>query len=497
MPQVKYPRSKIKVLKADADWLSIYPRSANPSYGSFPPKQVEYLDIYVKQHGCKTVVLETHYIDHAFMHDDAIYYVRSLRSYPNFTKRLHFFTRKFDDKWWREILDRAGRGEHLEIQKTLQDCYLGFSIVRPLPDSPVGRTVLPPPEGKEGLFETTRLHNVHLAGFTLEINGVPFQSQDQGVSACATTALWSSLDSVAMKEAITVSSPASITESATRYPHQEGRPFPNEGLTVRQLCEATLSAGFAPIVIRSNSFEQDKREIFDYTQSGFAPVLALLPENGTGGGHAVCCVGLRSDPPEAQTQQNIMYREVSSGLSGLFIHDDRLGPYALAKLSPLTVNNSGEIRTLVSIEWPDEKPVDNWYLHSILVPVPKKLRLTFLRLRRVGHIVAQIIGVVLNEPRTTINYRFVVSHRYVKQLYEFGLSSEGLYQAVCGVALSRYVGVIEIANPAGPILDFLVDSTEKNSDSAILACIMRSKFSESELRLFENLVKTLGVTGIR
>ena len=497
MSKVEYPCPEIQVLNADADWLSVYPRPAEISYDYWPPIQVQYLDVYLKQYGCQTVVIEKHYIDHAFMHDDAIYYVRSLRSYPNFSERLHFFTRNFDEKWWREIVDKAGREQHSEIQKTLQDCYLGFSVIRPLPDSPVGRTVLPPPEDSEFSFETTRLHKVHLAGFTLKVNGVPFQSQDQGVSACATTALWSALDCVATKEAITVSSPASITESATRYPHQEGRPFPNEGLTVRQLCEATLSAGFSPIVIRSDTLEQDKHEIFYYTQSGFAPVLALIPANGNGAGHAVCCVGLQSGPPKAQTQHDFMYREVSSGLNGLFIHDDRLGPYAFAKLSPLTDINTKKIRTLVSIEWPDKKPLDNWYLHSILVPVPKKLRLTISQLQTVGVLVAQFIGGTMKQPLTTINCRFVASHAYVKQIYEFGLSSKGLYKAVCGTVLSRYIGVIEIANPAGPVLDVVVDSTEKNPSSAILACIMRSEFPKNGLQIFESIAKWLGVNGIR
>ena len=497
MPQIEYPRPEIQVLNADADWLRAYPRPAKISYDYWPPVQVQYLDVYLKQYGCQTVVIEKHYVDHAFMQDEAIYYVRSLRSYPNYTERLHFFTRKFDEEWWREIVDKAGCEQHTEIQKILQDCYLGFSVIRPLPDSPVGRTVLPPPENNEFSFETIRTHKVHLAGFTLEVNGVPFQSQDQGVSACATTALWSALDCVATKESITISSPASITESATRYPHQEGRPFPNEGLTVRQLCEATLSAGFSPIVIRSDVLEQDKHEIFSYTQSGFAPVLALIPANGNGPGHAVCCVGFQSGQPKAQIDPDFKYREISSGLNGLFIHDDRLGPYAFARLSQLTDINSGKIRTSVSIEWPDKKPFDNWYLHSILVPVPKKLRLTISRLKTVGALVAQFIGETMNQPLTTINCQFVASHAYIKQIYNFGLSKEGLYQAVCGTVMSRYVGIIEIANPTGPVLDIVVDSTEKNPSSAILACIMRSEFPKNGSRVFDAIAKWLGVVGIQ
>ena len=292
-------------------------------------------------------------------------------------KRLHFFKQSFDYASWREMIDRAGRGEHSIIQDNLQACYLGFSVVRPLPNSPIGRTVLPAISLRDPLdtvssFPTTRRHNVHLAGFSLHVDGVPFQSQDQGVSACATTALWSALDCLAATEEITVSSPASITESATRYPLQEGRPFPNEGLTVRQICEATRVAGFSPLVIHSQSIADDTLQISSYARSGFAPVLALVSAEGGRTGHAVCCVGLRNGPTTPQTNPACKFREASSGLRGIYIHDDRLGPYAFAGLAPLT-DQSGVIRTCVSIEWPDAQPDESWLLHAIVVPVPQKL----------------------------------------------------------------------------------------------------------------------------
>ena len=497
----QYPPLKIDVLSAGTAFQTLYVRPPGISPNRWPPPQAEYLQVYLKEIGCQTVIVENHYIDRVFMHDDAIYYVRSLRSYPNFTKRLHFFKQAFDCTRWSEMIGLAGRGEHSAIQAHLQTCYLGFSVIRPLPDSPVGRTVLPAispraPIETASSFETTRRHNVHLAGFSLHVDGVPFQSQDQGVSACATTALWSALDCVAATEEITVSSPASITEAATRYPLQEGRSFPNEGLTVRQICEATRAAGFSPLVIQGKSIADDAVQIFSYARSGFAPVLALLATDGGRAGHAVCCVGLRNGPPQPQTDPTRMFREASSRLRGLYIHDDRLGPYAFAGLSQLTDTNSSKVHTCVSIEWPDAKPVEQWFLHAIVVPVPQKLRLTISRLRKVGLYVAHVIGQLFAEPQTTLDCRFELSRTYTKRIYEFALSSQGLYRAVCGTVLSRYIGLIEIAGPAGPLLDVVVDSTETNSESALLACIKRSGFPNTRIRLFEAFAKHLGVIGI-
>src|SRR5207244_1667500 len=120
-----------------------YPSPAWQQPEQWPPTQAEYLRVYLKESGCKTVVVEQHYIDRVFMHDDAVFYVRNLRSYPNFTKRLHFFTEEFDQNQWKLMIACAGNGRHAEIEARLQQHYCGFSVVRPLPDSPVGRTLLP------------------------------------------------------------------------------------------------------------------------------------------------------------------------------------------------------------------------------------------------------------------------------------------------------------------------------------------------------------------
>ncbi len=499
-----YPICKIDVLTVEAAFETQYVRPAGFEPDTWPPRQAQYLKVYLEEIGCKTVIVEHHYIDRVFMHDNAIYYARSLRSYPNHTKRLHFFACNFDAAQWRTMLDRAAGGAFDQIQKSLQDGYLGFSVIRPLPGCPVGRTVLPAratraPADSESYFKTVRRHNVHLAGFTLRVEGVPFQSQDQGVSACATTALWSALDCVSAAEEVTMSSPASITESATRYPLQEGRPFPTEGLTVRQICEATRAAGFSPLVIHANDISDDALQIFSYIRSGFAPVLALIPTKNGESGHAVCCSGLRMGVVTPRTDPDVNFREASTSLRGVYIHDDRLGPYAFAELTPFTVqtDEGPAVRTRVAIEWPDAMPSDlNWLLHAIIVPVPQKLRLTLSRLRRLGPAIAEAIGVAFAEPQTTLDCRYELARIYTNRAYKFGLSTDGLYQLLCGIPLSRYLGLIEISGPGGPILDIVVDSTETNAESSVLACVKRGAFPPGTEAVFLTVAKYLGTDAI-
>ena len=90
MSGCQYPSLEIDVLSAEAAFQTLYARP--PGLAVDPgPLQAEYLQVYLKEIGCQTIIVENHYIDRVFMHDNAVYYVRSLRSYPNFTKRAISF----------------------------------------------------------------------------------------------------------------------------------------------------------------------------------------------------------------------------------------------------------------------------------------------------------------------------------------------------------------------------------------------------------------------
>src|SRR5580704_5146146 len=151
-------------LTLEQAFISAYPAPPGRLVDDWPPQQAKYLRVYLNEIGCKTVVIEQHYVDRVFMQDEAVYYVRNLRNYPNYTRRLHFFTEQFDLDKWKAMIARAGRGEHAVIQDQLQNWYRGFSVVRPLPDCPVGRTVLPAfptrePPGSTSAFEALHSHS--------------------------------------------------------------------------------------------------------------------------------------------------------------------------------------------------------------------------------------------------------------------------------------------------------------------------------------------------
>ena len=137
--------------------------------------------------------------------------------------------------------------------------------------------------GRRREFGGSREYVVHLGGFELHVEGLAFQQQDRGVSACATTVL--------------VGYPSGRSHGGTsrydtRSDHRGCVPLLSSGRTVNQVCEAIRAGGLAPIVIPATSPERDRAQLLGYMRSGLAPVLAAETLS-TREGHAVCAVGVK------------------------------------------------------------------------------------------------------------------------------------------------------------------------------------------------------------
>jgi hypothetical protein len=502
-----YPSQAVHVIEFPADLSSLFPKPVGLVEDSWPPIQLTYLSSYLSQLGCKSVVIEDHYVDRDYIDDMALFYSRSLRAYPNYCYRLHFFATAMDQARFRSLVTENDSGKHDQAQGFFQSAYLGFSVVKPLAGAPLGRTVLHTfPEktgaGERRLFGGLRRYEIHLSGFDLSISGLAFQQQDQGVSACATTALWSALHKVAPDEGLALPTPASITVSASRYVLEDGRSLPSAGLSIYQICEATRAAGLAPLLIQSVTLDHDRAQILAYAASGFTPVLAIQPFTG-GDGHAVCAVGVKLGDIAPGTDPNLNYRDAASAVRGVYIHDDRLGPYASASLDSCTMPpntaNAGEIRTRLTIRWPGQPVVFNEaMLKAILVPVPPKLRLTVARMRGLAAAIAQACAQLLPQYKdmVTMNCLYRRGTAYRAGAFAYNLGEEGLYALLCGIALSRYLGVVEIGSPDGPLLDLLIDATETQANPSVLACVKRSAWPAAAQNKVQLLAKTLGAVPI-
>ena len=500
----EYPAQSIGVFAFPAvasDFPSLFPVPPGLVESQWPPTQLTYLGVYLGALGCRTIVHETHYVDKDYIEDAALFYSRSLRSYPNYCQRLHFFSAEITEAQFRASVI-ATEGTREEVQARLQAAYLGFTVVRPLPSAPVGRTVLKTfgpttVAGEARRFGAIRRYSVHFAGFVLHVDGLAFQQQDRGVSACATTALWCAIQKVAPMEGLSLVSPATITEAASRYLLAGGRSLPSEGLTVHQISEASRAAGLAPVLVRSVSPEHDRAQLLAYLSSGFAPVLALqeLKAGGAlGEGHAVCAVGLKIGNVRPQANPVLSYLDAGSAVEGVYLHDDRLGPYSSAQIFAYTLQVGAGTRLVTGLEirWPDKVTYETSMLTAIVVPVPNKLRLTVTRMRALGLQLADSVGQLLPSFSrvVTLGCRYELGTRYRERAGTFGLSNDALYRLSCETVLSRYVGLIELHAADGPILDVVLDATESGANPAVLACVQRRSLPAAETALLAALFKT-------
>ena len=191
----------------------------------------------------------------------------------------------------------------------------------------IGRTIIKtyPPDvnGNRRVFVTSR-YNVSLFGFPLAIESLPFQTQDEGVSKCATIALWSALQPLIDTFDIIRHSPAEITEVSTSFPTL-ARKYPSQGLAWEQMAEYIRSLGLdiEPIDAQYENEDTIQTAIMLYVNAGYPLIAALQIYKGSGefdGRHAAVISGYRQDN--------------NGNLKEIYVHDDQICPYCKTLPSP-------------------------------------------------------------------------------------------------------------------------------------------------------------------
>ncbi|MFA5364447.1 MAG: hypothetical protein WC325_04610 [Candidatus Bathyarchaeia archaeon] len=207
--------------------------------------QAKYLIDYLNTINAETCICEK-YIDKDYLVDFQKFYCRSFKPYPRFTDRFHFFQEKIDETKFSELVEK----NDINGLKKLFASYLGFIIKKPVSDEfgneLIGRTMLqtyPKKDqyGNDRCFIVNE-NEVCLFGVPLKIKSVPFQMQDQRVSACATISLWTTLHALSELFDIPKSSPSEITEISTSF-ISKYRNFPQGGLTIGQMLKCIRSMG--------------------------------------------------------------------------------------------------------------------------------------------------------------------------------------------------------------------------------------------------------------
>src|SRR6266516_318213 len=75
-----------------------FSRAEEPAFAKPEPfRQLEYVERYVRDMGCKALIVEPHCVDRDYIEDHSLFYSRSFRGYPNHCRRIHFFRRSPED----------------------------------------------------------------------------------------------------------------------------------------------------------------------------------------------------------------------------------------------------------------------------------------------------------------------------------------------------------------------------------------------------------------
>lgn len=389
-----------------------------------------------------------------------------------------------------------------ECENISESQYLGFSVIKDLKGTPVGRTVMkcyksdPANRDFKRRFSCTKKYVVHFCGCELNVDGLAFQQQDIGVSACATTALWSALQKTADVDPIAAMTPVQITRLATQYSLPSGRPLPSEGLDIAQMCSAVQAAGASPNLFRVNEDHLQARYILrSAILSGFAPVLAM--KHPSLGGHAVVAVGLKEK--QLGTPLNVHFHQHS--VTGLYIHDDRLGPNLRCNYKlPTTLNKPLGL----DIELRDSGDVEEWELLYVLVPMHPKIRLSFANVEQLA---ADIVTELLALHESYIKGKFSVDnhplafdiqiHRCFKYVEKLIFEKNGIDTAHIGrisanISPARYLAIIRVSGPFFSQFDLVIDSTGTITNPHYLAVIPTESGSEGSEMVGRYIAKVIG-----
>ncbi len=448
------------------------------------PDQVKYLFSYLSAPGARarSFIVESPYVDRHYLEEYTGYYASALRAPPPRATRIHALSCELDDAGLNAWLEEA-KGDYEAVRTRIQEAYLGFVVVRPLPSAPIGRTVLRPYGDRPSRFfaVASMPHRVHLAGFELEVEGVPFQQQDQAVGACATTALWSALSRVTRADGGRAATPLAVTAAATKY-LLHGRVLPaSAGLDLNQIIGAIRELGYSPHALSckdGRDHGEFELALKCYLRSGI-PVILRIRHVGADEAHAITVVGFReSDEEEPVDDITLKLGEGhalrSTGLSRLYVHDDRLGPYARSKWVPVEKDERPALQ-LMPGQPGFEKFAVKANVWGAIAPLYPKLRLTAEDL--IGYagevlpLMSQLAGQEQRD-RLKVDPRFMLGGQYLREVYGLDIAPSRARAFAMTALLSRYVGVIRFSLDDRWFADVLCDTTDIRRDVPLSAPVL-------------------------
>ncbi len=255
--------------------------------------------------------------------------------------RAHFFTEPLPP----DLGDLSG----------LQDAYRGYSVLRPMPWAPVGRTMIAPPPELDRAVACYATEEVDILGWPFRIVSMPFVSQDGQYLRCAHAVMWMVFQQAHLQQGLPRRTPFEVHDAALGGVIVN-RQVPSDGLSVHQMLGGMTALGLSPALV---SLPQD---IISNASSEFLSLFAIvsryincnLPPVIVSNLHAWVCVAYTREPSSGHSRLT------------LYRHDDAVGPY-------------------IKVDDPFNEPHpahQPWA--SALLPLPPKIYMTAERAEAIG-----------------------------------------------------------------------------------------------------------------
>ncbi len=344
-------------------------------------RHLTYFKSYFEYIQAKTIVVESEYIDKDYLEDYAAYYVKSFIPYKRYCVRLHFFSISFSKDNFIQILNKSQQNLN---EETMGASYLGFIVIKPLPETIIGRTCLKtyPFDGRR-YFPFIREYKVNLFGLNLEVNSIAYQEQDSIVAACASSAIWVAFQHTGILFQHMIPSPVEITKAAVKYFPYANRHIPNKGLTSEQMAHAIRNVGLEPYLVDARFYEIVKSNIYAYLKCKIPLVfgIELINNNNNNntslGWHAITITGYSLGHSTPSKFSNDDFYLFSSRIDKLYAHDDQIGPFSRMTFDlPNKIHNDNSLSTA----WLDENKQEGQiraYPKLLLIPLYNKIRIPF------------------------------------------------------------------------------------------------------------------------
>lgn len=342
------------------------------------------LEDYFDHLSAQTIIVEDDYVNRDFLEDYSSYYVRSFREYRRSCVRLHFFRNAISEDDFSGILE--GNPKNASTID-LQNGYLGFMVLKPLPTTIIGKTCIATysHEGKR-FFPAIRKYKANLFGIKLSIDSLAYQEQDSIVAACASSSIWTAFHGTGILFQHSLPSPVEITNWATKYFPFANRHFPNKGLSGEQMAITIREVGLEPYLYNVQNYDTLKATSYAYLKGKIPIVLGFnLWDTTTNsdidpaihrGRHAVTITGFCKDGELSDTYEDVRLSLTSSKINKIYVHDDQLGPFARMEFNSSFARFENSNIPCLETGWSDNGSIKA-SPEILIIPLYHKIRIPF------------------------------------------------------------------------------------------------------------------------